>query len=439
MEQNKQQQPGGGAPRRRGLWQKICRWARGLFRVYSNEFLLIFHDKGLILFLTFLPLAYPIIYSLIYNPEVVRKVAVVVVDSDHTPLSRELVRRLDATQGLHVLGYAADLSEARDAMARGDCYGILEIPQGMERKVGNGESAPAVLYCDMTLLLRYRSLLVSATDVMQEMGTEIMTETIDRVGPMALTLTDGNLLPIHNANLGNIKGGFDSFIMPIVLVLILHQCLVLAIGMAGGAKHENPRLIHYDPDNVARSTVGTMIGQGLCYITLLFIPTVFMIYYVPLIFQFPMSGNLIGELALLLPLALGAIGMGYVFQGIVTERESVFVSWVVTSVFLLFMTGAVWPRFAMPAFWRGLSDIFPSTWAAEGFIRMNGNGASLAQCHTEYINLWITAAVWWIAGWCMQKWVVRPEIKRWRAMNRSVALYVNAHKGKLSDDSDTAQ
>lgn len=409
------------------MWNRLRGWARGLFRVYSKEFVLVFHDSGLILFFTFLPLCYPVIYSLIYNPEIVKDVPMVVVDCDRTPLSRELVRQMDATDGCRVTGYAANLGEARDAMARGTCYGILEIPEGMERKVGNGETAPAVLYCDMTLLLRYRSLLVSATSVMQELSTEIMAKQIDRVGPMARTITDGNLLPIENANLGNLTGGFDSFIMPIVLVLILQQCLILAVGMAGGAKHEDPRLVGYNPDNLSKSVLGTMIGQALCYVTIMFVPTLFMIYYVPLMFKFPMAGSIIAELAFLLPMALASVGMGFVFQAIVTERESVFVSWVVTSVFFLFMTGAVWPRFAMPVFWRDLADIFPSTWGVQGFIRINSNGATLAQCSTEYLNLWLVTLGWWIAGWCCQKWVVRPEIMRWRTVSRSVSDALNSN------------
>ena len=47
-------------------------------------------------------------------------------------------------------------------------------------------------------------------------------------------------MPIDNISMGNIENGFDSFIMPGVLILILHQCIVLAAGMAGGAKGNAP-------------------------------------------------------------------------------------------------------------------------------------------------------------------------------------------------------
>lgn len=171
------------------------------------------HDVGIILFLAFLPLAYPIIYSLIYNPELVRDVKMVVVDHDRTPLSRELVRNLDATQEIRIIGYAAEMGEAKHAMHSHDCFGILEI-RGFREKVGRGESSPAVIFSDMSLLLRYRGFLVASTNVAQAMGAEIMTETIDNIAPLAETIAVGDPLEVQNIPMGNLESGFDSFIMP---------------------------------------------------------------------------------------------------------------------------------------------------------------------------------------------------------------------------------
>ncbi len=212
-----------------------------LVRSYFDEFRLVFHDGGIILFFCFLPLAYPIIYSLIYNPEVVRDVKMVVVDHDRTSKSRELVRSLDACQEIRITGYAADLDEAKRAMHGHDCYGILEIPDGFSKRLGRGEQSPAVICNDMSLLLRYRGFLVAATNVAQEMGAGLLEEKIGHTLPIAATISTGDPLPVENISMGNIENGFDSFIMPGVLVLILHQCIVLASGMAGGARRERTR------------------------------------------------------------------------------------------------------------------------------------------------------------------------------------------------------
>lgn len=385
---------------------------RNMFTVYCREFKLVLHDAGIILFFTFLPLGYPIIYSLIYNPELVKDVALVVVDNDRTPLSRDLARKMDACDQAHVIGYAANLSEARHAMNSHDCYAILEIPEGFQRDNGRIQTGNAVLYCDMSLLLRYRGFLVAATNVMEDFSTELMTKKIDEIAPLAETVVGGDLLPIHNVSMGNIRNGFDSFIMPGVLILILQQCIILAVGMAGGAKRENPRLVGYNSDNVAPSVFLTMVAQTLCYLTILILPILFILHYVPLIFHFPMMGDLVEIFAFITPMVIASFGVGYAFQSVVMERESVFVLWVVTSVIFLLLSGLIWPLYDMPPVWRALSSICPATWGVEGFIKMNANGATIAQVSGPYIKLWLVAAGWWIVGYCSRRWVVRPAMIR---------------------------
>ena len=388
----------------------MFKYLKQLFEVYCHEFKLVIHDPGLIIFFLFLPLAYPVIYSLIYNPELVRNVPVVVVDHDRSSLSRRLVRNLDATQEAWIKGYAADLPEARKAMNSRECYAILEIPDGFGKKIDNNEQGEAVLYCEMSLLLRYRALLVATTNVAQAMGAEIMDRKVDLIAPLAETIVNGDLMPIKNITMGNIEGGFDSFIMPGVLILILHQCIILASGMAGGAKREKPSLIGYNSFNETSSVLMTMLGQMLCYITILMVPILWLVHYVPLIFAFPMAGNLFEILCFLVPMVIACIGLGWCFQGIVWERESVFVLWVVTSVIFLFLSGLTWPRYAMPGIWKALSDCIPATWGMEGYIRMNANGADLSQVSHDYIMLWILAGVYLVGAYCVQRWVVRPAV-----------------------------
>lgn len=393
------------------MMKRIRDFARQLFHVYGHEFYLTFHDGGIVLFFLFLPLAYPILYSLIYNPELVRDVKMVVVDHDMSATSRELVRRIDACQEAYVIGYAADLNEGRRAMDSHNCYAILEIPEGFERRIGRLETGNAVMYCEMSLLLRYRGFLVATTNVAMDMGAEITSQRIDEVAPLAETVVSGDLMPIGNVSLGNIENGFDSFIMPGIVILILHQCLILATCMAGGAKREDPHLIGYRPVNEAPSVAMTMIGQFLCYITIIFVPSIFLYHYVPMIFRFPMAGDPFAEMAFLLPMVIASLSLGFIVQGFVAQRESVFIFWVVTSVMFLFLSGLTWPRFAMPGFWKALSDLVPATWGIEGFIRMNTNGASLAQVREPYIYLWILAVAYFAIAYCVHRWSIRPKLR----------------------------
>lgn len=382
-----------------------------MFFVYRHEFYLTFHDGGILLFFLFLPFAYPILYSLIYNPEVVREVKMVVVDHDMTSTSRELVRRLNATQETYITGYAADLNEGRRAMDNHQCYAILEIPEGFERNIGRLETANAVMYCDMSLLLRYRGFLVATTNVAMDMGAEITASRLNMTAPIAETLTTGDVMGIGNISMGNIENGFDSFIMPGIVILILHQCLILAACMAGGAKREDPHLIGYRPINEMPSVLMTMLGQMLCYMTIIYVPSIFLYHYVPLLFKFPMAGNPFEEMMFILPMVIASLSLGFIMQGFVAQRESVFIFWVVTSVMFLFLSGLTWPRYAMPGFWKFISDLIPATWGMEGFIRMNTNGATLAQVKDPYIYLWIQSGAYFVIAYFVHRWAIRPKLR----------------------------
>ena len=140
-------------------------WFKSLFRVWRRETWLVFTDIGVLLFFFGLPIAYPIIYTLIYNPEIVTEIPMVVVDNSRTAESRELVRTLDATPAIDIKGYAANMQEARRAWAEKECYGIFEIPADYAAKVGRGESATISFYNDMSLLIRYRQSLFALTSV----------------------------------------------------------------------------------------------------------------------------------------------------------------------------------------------------------------------------------------------------------------------------------
>lgn len=391
------------------ILQKITQLLCSAGRVYGREIRNIFKDPGVILFMFFLPLAYPVIYSLIYNPELVREVPVVVVDSDRTALSRDFTRRFDATEGAHIIGYAADLDEARNAVAARDAFAIMQIPQGFEEKIGRGEQGPVIIYAEMSLLLRYRALLFSMTDLQTTMGAELLSRDINDLGVESLAATS-DPMPINSISLGNLQSGFDSFIMPGVIVLILQQCLILAIGMLGGGKHEKPGLIGYDPINRSRSTVVTLIAKTGAYLTLMVLPIIWLLHYVPLIFDFPMAGNVLQIFAFILPMVLASICIGFIVQAFCTERESIFIIWVATSVLFLFLSGLTWPRYAMSPFWTLISDLVPATWGVNGFILMNANGSTLSQVSEQWTNLWILAAFYALIAWAVQRFILRRSV-----------------------------
>ena len=85
-----------------------------VFYYITEELKAIFKDEGVLLFFIILPLAYPLIYSWIYNNEVVREVPIVLVDNSHSTMSREFTRKMDASPDVNVAYQATSITEAKD-------------------------------------------------------------------------------------------------------------------------------------------------------------------------------------------------------------------------------------------------------------------------------------------------------------------------------------
>lgn len=376
---------------------------KSLIHSFTDETMLVIRSVGVILFLIGIPVAYPVLYSLIYNKELVRDVPVVVVDHDATSYSRRLIRDFDATPEVKVIGHAADLSEARRAMDSHECYGILEIPQDFQRKIGRNEKAAAVLYADMSLLIRYKALLTAATNVSQAIGSELK----EGDGSVLNSLVPYDPMPVKPAYLGDITGGYASFLMPGILVLIAQQCVIMAVCMAGGIRRENRSY-----GKLRGPLAATVFGRALCYIVMMFIPMMLLLYYAPLIFRFPMAGNELQIYCFLLPMLISSIMLGFCLQGVMWESESVFMIWAGVSMSLLFLSGFTWSRFAMPFAWRMVSDLIPATFGILGYIRMSSNGADLSQVSDEYLALWLQAAVYTAIALWVQWRLRRREANR---------------------------
>ena len=392
------------------IFHAIYKWLADVADVFRCEFGLLRRDAGVLLFFFGLPLFYPIVYTLIYNPEVVRDIPIAVVDLSHTAESRSLTRHLDATSAIAVNYRCANMAEARDLMARGEIYGILEIPRDYARDIGRGTTAHADFYSDMSLLLRYRTFVGALTDVQLETCTEITANKLNAAG------ISSSGLPISNRShfMGDPEEGYASFIIPGIVILILQQSMLLGITMIGATSRERRRLYggrdplrpeHYSP---GATVWGRALVYFLCYVPM----TIYILHWIPEIFGLPHYGSATDYLLLMVPMLLATAFMGQALIYIVREREMAFIIFVFSSVIFLFLSGMVWPRYAMSTPWLLCGDIIPGVWGIEGFIRINNNGASLADVAAPYCRLWGLVVLYFVAAVAVTSYLRQRPLRK---------------------------
>lgn len=394
------------------MWKRIHDWFLSVARVFRRELYLTVTDVGVLLFFLFLPFAYPLVYTLIYNPEVPTDIPVAVVDDCRTAQSREFVRMADATSSMHIIGYAADMAEARRWKNTKDCYAIIYIPNDYSRSLGRGEQAHITFYSDMSLLLRYRSMLMSMTDLQLATGAKVRAESLSTLGMFGDSMGSS---PVDNASfmLGDTEQGFASFIIPGIIILILQQSMLLGVTMIGGGRYERRmRNGGIDPLWVRATPGASIFGRMLAYVFIYAPLTVYVLHFVPVFFSLPHFGSPMHYLPFVLPMLIATAFMGMTLQIIVKEREMSLMVVVFTSVVFLFLSGLTWPRYAMNGLWTTLGDLIPAVWGMEGFIRINSNNATIydnAQC---YVMMWALVGLYGVTAWFVTRYLDRRSLYR---------------------------
>lgn len=384
--------------------------------IWKREMKNVVKDQGVLIFFILVPLAYPLLYGFIYTEEVVREVPVIAVDEDHSALSREFIRKVNATPDVNIIAYSNDMEEAHQGLREHQARGILRIPSGFSLSVNNinhWQQAHVDIYCDMSSMFYYKALYQSSTYVSLEMNKDIKIQrnsaiTTARDEEINTAPIDYEFVPMFNAT-----SGYDGFLLPAVLILILQQTLVLGVGMAAGTAVEKNKFHSLVPFNKHyHGTMRIVLGKALCYIMIYALASLWILVCVPKFYnlpQIPQPTDLLWFVtAYVFAITFFAMTVSILVQG----REKSIILFAFMSVPLLFISGISWPGIAIPTFWKVVSYLFPSTFGINGFVRMNTLSADLSQVANEYHTLWLQTGIYFIITCLVYRWQIITSKKR---------------------------
>lgn len=374
----------------------ILQGMNSVFYICQKELKAVFKDQGVLIFFLLVPLAYPLLYAFIYTGEVVREVPAAVVDMNKSTLSREFIRKVDATPDVKIQSHCADMEEAKLLLKESKVYGVIYIPESFSSDITKGIQTQVTLYCDMSGMLYYKAILTASTEVSLKMNKAIKAK---RAGNTTNRQDEISATPItyEAVNLFNPQAGYASFLLPAVLILIIQQTLLLGVGLSAGTARENNRFRDLVP--LSRQYQGTLrivLGKSSAYFIIYAIISAYILCVVPKIFslvQIAQAGTLA---AFILPYVLSCIFFAMTCSIFIHHREACMMIYVFTSVPLLFISGVSWPGSAIPEFWRVISWLFPSTFGINGYIAINSMGATLNQVLPEFRALWIQTGVYFL-------------------------------------------
>lgn len=358
------------------------------FEVLKFEFKNIFTNIPIVLTIVGGVFLYSFFYPQPYSNEIVKTLNVSVVNLDKSELSKKIIFSLNATPELNVIRQDASSYDAKKALLEGKVQGIIIIPAHFKRDLSLHVSPTIAIGADANYFLVYGSVVEGAiTSILTESASIKVANLLLKNIPMSAAKKAYTHYSLQTINLFNPNMSYTHYVIPAVFILILQQTMLIGLGILGGFYNE--RKEKYGAPIWMKISSRTLIF-GILYFTHL-------LFYYGFIFEFfdlPHLATSYEVIKLAIPFILASIFLGIFFGSLLKNQENATPIVLLSSIPLIFSSGFIWPKEAIPEFITYLSLFFPTTPGMIGFLKLNQMGANFDGVLVQYGLLWLQALLY---------------------------------------------
>jgi ABC-2 type transport system permease protein len=378
------------------MTKKIIDGARETAEYFIEELKLIFSDAGAVLLFVVAMFIYPLLYATAYEKETIREIPVAVVDLDHSNTSRQYARMVDATEQINVILKPGSLKEAEELFYEGSVNGVILIPSGFEKDILSAQQACVTAYCDAGNFLLYKQVYAGTGFANATFGAGVEVKRMLTEGKSIQQAKDlQEPLKINAHNLYNPSGGYGSFVMPGMILIIMQQTLLIGIGMLGGTIRE--KNIFLKMTGRARHHLGSVrmvFGKASAYTLVYLFNAAFALGILYKWYNYPDNGSIMALISIFIPYILSVSFLGLAVSMFFKERVHSMLFMVFLSPMVVFLSGISWPSSAIPEVLYGLAHIFPSTLMVPAYLKIRTAGAGLADIRPEWALMLLQTTIY---------------------------------------------
>lgn len=369
-------------------------------KLISSEFYAIFTNIPLLITVFGGVIIYSFLYPLPYINQIPTEQKIAVINLDHSQLSRTIERMANATPQIKITQQVYSIEEAKSSLLKGNITGYLLIPQHFYRDLLLEKSPHLVFAGNASYFLVYGTVIEGLVRSTSTVAAEVkVSRMVMRGDNIALASTQYtpigmNLKPTFNPSLG-----YLNYVIPAVFVLILHQTLLIAMGLLTAGQYE---------DKIRRKSSSELqssywLINPVWKILLVRSVLMFVIYLILLSYYFGYSFEYYGInrlatipdlMSIIIPFLLSVIFLGVVIGLLIPRKELATLIVLLSSLPLIFSAGFIWPTSNIPTVINVIAQFFPSTPAINGFLRLNQMGDSIENLVGIRSQLWLLVGLY---------------------------------------------
>lgn len=333
------------------------------------------------------PLFCYVFFTTLMDSGLPKDMPVGVVDEDLTTTSRQLARNLDAFEQTAVVAHYPNVTEARQAMQRGDIYGFYYIPEGTTAKAQAQRQPKLSFYTNNTLLIA-GSLLYKDMKMMSELASGAAARSVLYAKGATEDQAMGFLQPIvidtHPLNNPwiNYSVYLNNTFTPGVLMLMIFMVTVFSIGVE--IKDRTARQWLRTGNN---SIWISLAGKLLPHTAVFFLMGILYNVYLYGFLHFPCNSGIGPMLFATLCLVLASQGMGILMIGVLPTLRLGLSFASLWGVLSFSMCGLSFPAMGMHPTLQALANLFPLRHYFLIYVDQALNGYPMIYSWANYVAL----------------------------------------------------
>ncbi len=339
-----------------------------ILRVAYRELRRMGSSKIYITITLILPLFTFFLFTSFFDAGVARKLPVVLVDQDHTQLSRKLIRAIEATPSVEIFKEVQTLDQAKLEIEDWNCYAVVYIPDNFQKNTLRGEAPGIVLYYNNINLGAGSSISKDVRMAVGTLGAQIKIAGKMQSGEMQQqAIESANPVVLDTHVLYNPFVSYEYFITTSMLPIMLQMFVLLMSIYAMGVE-----LKEHTAGDWLRVAGGkawiAVTGKLLPYTIIFWVVAIFMNMLMFRYLRTPIKGGLfiLSLSTLLYVLSHQAVGILFISLR-ANLRESLSFGLAYSSLAFSFC-GLAFPILAMPIAAQIVAYMFPFTHYLRLFI-----------------------------------------------------------------------
>ncbi|QXP79585.1 MULTISPECIES: ABC transporter permease [Winogradskyella] len=367
-----------------------------IWRLLKRETTLIQTDHSILLALLAAPLLYFALMGTTYMNKDEEKVNVGIVDLDHSNSSKAFLTKLNATQKINITDTYINRVEAEKGFNNFDVQAIVEIPNGFEKKLINKESAPIGLILNNSKFLSSNDINKAVNLVAMEYASDSRQQFFESKGINPSTAKNKAkpvTAQIHAVY--NPTNNYGNFLLPALLILILHQTLLISLSESIASDCENNQILINFKDSKF-SFLNYFLGKTGFYMTLYFayMTLTFLVAYPAL--DLPLNGSLFTLFTVTFLFFITTIFYTWFISSFFKSQTSAMEIMAFTSYPVFLITGITWSFKEMPLFLQSIANLIPLRPYFEFLKKQTIMGVDSPYYNNEIIHLLILLLVGYV-------------------------------------------